>query len=400
MKRAVLISVILIAGIMFSGFYFSAGSTIGNVNTIKNQLDNDYQSKSPVEKQFNVNPGERLLVDIKTGADIIIEGWNKNTVDIKAQFRGRDADDIELTIEKESYGVSIKAEYEDYSNSRKTSGKIVVKVPSKFDLELSTMGGEIELTGIEGSLEGSTMGGELILKNLKGTIDLSTMGGEVELRDSEVDGELSTMGGDVYVTNVTGDVDASTMGGRVTQRNVKSKKGGTEGKEVKVSSMGGDIDLDEVLNGAKVSTMGGDITIYKVSKFLEAETMGGDIDISKLDGWIEAETMGGDVTVEMVGNPKEGRRDVELTSMGGDIELTVPDGLDMDIHIEIIYKTKHKNKVQIISDFDLDEKIEEVRGNDWGWDDKEKLVAVGKTGSGKNRVIIKTFSGKVHLKKS
>ena len=347
-----------------------------------------------VKKQLDVKSGQKLVVDLECGSDIIIEGWDKNVVDIDVDIRGRDADDVDVEISETSYGVLIAADF--YSNRRNnsTKGEITVKVPLKFDLELETMGGELNVDNVDGNLEGTTMGGSLTLKNLKGEIKFKTMGGSIDLIDSEVDGEVSTMGGSVLVENVVGDVDASTMGGSVTQKNVKSCKGST-GKEVKIKSMGGSINVDEAMRGANVTTMGGEINVNKAAEYVKAETMGGDVTIEEVAGWVDASTMGGDVEVTVVGS--DGDRSVKLSSMGGNIRLNVPANLDMDIEIEIIYDEDDEDDVDIISDFDLSEKVVDSN-RDWGHDTR-KLIGTGQTGSGKNKIKIKTVGGKVYLKK-
>ena len=58
----------------------------------------------------------------------------------------------------------------------------------------------------------------------------------------------------------------------------------------------------------------------------------------------------------MTGNPEEGKRDVTISSLGGDITLTVPKDLSMSVEIEISY-TKNSDKdfsdCKIYSDFNI-----------------------------------------------
>ena len=345
------------------------------------------------KKQFNVEPGKKLVVDFECGSDVIVEGWEKNVVDVDVDISGRDAGDVEIKISETSYGVLISAEYSRSRNSRSTSGEVKVKVPNKFNIELKTTGGELVVKGVEGDLEGTTMGGSLELSSLKGKVEFSTMGGTIELKDSEVDGEVSTMGGNVLIENVVGDVDASTMGGSVTQKNVKGSKSSI-GDEVKIKSMGGSINVDEGMNGVNVSTMGGGIKVKRAAKYVKASTMGGDITIDEIDGWVDVSTMGGDIQVNLTGS--EGERNVKMSSMSGDITLTVPSDLDMDIEIEIVYEEDDRDEIGVESDFSLSERIED---RDEGDQDTKKLIATGKTGSANNKIRISTVSGKVYLKK-
>ena len=133
---------------------------------------------------------------------------------------------------------------------------------------------------------------------------------------------------------------------------------------------------------------------------MKATTMGGDISIDEVNGWVEASTMGGDVEVYMVGNPNDGDRHIEISSMGGNIEVTVPDGLAMDIELEIKLNSRNdRDDYEIISDFPL---TYEERGNtDSRWRGSDRnIYATGEVGSGrKHRVEITTTGGNIYLRK-
>ena len=179
------------------------------------------------------------------------------------------------------------------------------------------------------------------------------MGGEIRLPESDIDGSVKTMGGEVLVENVTGTVEATSMGGKVIQKNVHGRGSDAKSGELRVKSMGGEIRIDDAPEGANLHTMGGPITCAFGQRFVKAETMGGNVDIDAVDGWVEATTMGGDVKVSMTGDPAQGDRHVNLSSMGGDVDPTVPAGLAMDIDIELSYTKGKSGMYKIESDFPL-----------------------------------------------
>lgn len=366
--------------------------------SLSSKRDRQERGQDRYEKEFNVKSGQKLKVDFEAGGSINIEGWDKEVVSVKISLRGRDAEDVLVEIEETSYGVYVHTEYDGWDNDRNLRQKTKIMVPKKFDLDFSTTGGSVSIDNVEGDLEGETMGGSLDLKYLKGKLAMETMGGSIDLSDSDVDGFVKTMGGSVDVNDVTGTVDIHTMGGSISQHNVKGREGSDD--EVEITTMGGSIDVDEAPNGARVKTMGGSIRAEKVSKYIEAETMGGSIKIKSIDGWVKAKTMGGDIYCRMVGDPEVGKKDVRLTSMSGDIELYVPEGLDMDIEIEIEYDDRHEDEVELITDFDVEKEVSRSRRRDDGWRSREwkTLIAEGKTGSGKNKIRIKTVNGSVYLK--
>jgi hypothetical protein len=347
-----------------------------------------------VKKEFKTEQGKRLKVNLKAGGDITITGWDKNLVTVS--YEKPDLDQWDVRIKERDSGIEI----ESYSRKKKShsSPDFEIRVPARYDLKVETMGGKIAIDNVNGDMKGTTMGGMLDLKDLKGHIDMKTMGGEIVLKNSDLDGKLKTMGGRVLFEDVTGDVNGSSMGGNVIYKNVKNRSGKSTGKMVKISTMGGAINVSDAPEGADVHTMGGSIHIKSAGKFVKAKTMGGDITVDAIDGAIKATTMGGDVEVTMTGNPGKGDRDVKLSSMGGEMTLTVPAALSMDVDIELAYTKNAKKKYKIISDFDL--KIKETDT----WDDshgspRKYIYGKAKIAGGKHKIKIKTINGNIYLKK-
>ena len=355
-------------------------------------------SGETLEKEFKVSSGKKLTVDLKTGGALKITGWEKDIVKVVGHVAGRDAEISHVDVEEESDGVHLTSEYEGHKRNYSSNLEFDINVPAKFNMDLQTMGGSITIDGVEGTIGGKTMGGPLDLTHLKGSLDLTTMGGRVSLTNSDVDGRVKTMGGEVLVEDVTGDVKATSMGGRVIQRNVSRRTKEGIKDELSVQTMGGDINVDDAPQGTDVHTMGGDIHIKRATKYAKAKTMGGSIDIDAIDGRVDATTMGGEVNVTMVGDPDKGERGVNIESMGGDITLTVPAGLSMDIDITLAYTKDRDDDYKIVSDFDV--KQEETREWDHSHGSPRKYIyGTGSIAGGKNKVRIKTINGNVHLKK-
>jgi hypothetical protein len=353
-------------------------------------------AQDKVKKDIETQPGKTLDLELSTGGSIEITGWDKDVVSVVAHIRG-DKEDYYIDVNERSSGIKVEVSYE--GRGRNNGGVSVdVKVPKKYNLELETMGGDIMLKDIEGSFSGETMGGEIELFHLKGEVDLTTMGGEIRVEDCDLDGQVKTMGGEISLRDVIGDLDASTMGGEVSYRNVKRRDDREDAREVKISTMGGEIEVDDAPGGANVSTMGGEIRIRSAKKYVKAKTMGGEIKIDEIDGGVKATTMGGDVEVNMVGDPDQYDRDVVLSSMGGDIILTVPSGLSMDFDIKLTITHRTSDDYKIISDFPME--VEESDKSDYSDRSARKYIyGTGKVAGGKNKIRIDTINGDIIIKK-
>lgn len=349
------------------------------------------------EKTFQTAAGKKLDIDLKSGGEIHIIGNDKNQVVVRARMRGEDRDNLDFNAEESNGSIRVTSEYVGRSHSHNASSDLDIEVPSRFDVNLRTMGGDVSINNVEGEISGETMGGELNLQALKGNIQLTTMGGEVMLEDSTLDGSVKTMGGDVVIRNVSGSVKGSTMGGDVRYENANSA--GKPKGEVKISSMGGDLNVNEAPEGASLETMGGDIHVRSASKYVDAQTMGGNVKLDAVDGWVNASTMGGNVTVRLTGDPSQGKRDVDLTSMAGDIELTVPEGMAMNLDLQIEFDPDRSHTPKIISDFPVKTWEEESRNNHHGDRNSKVLRGTGQSGDGQHKVHIKTVEGDIIIKK-
>jgi DUF4097 and DUF4098 domain-containing protein YvlB len=392
------------------------------------------------KKSFDMEKGKRIDIDINVGGDIFITGWDGEKVEVEVVVTGRDRDDIEIDFKERSSVLKVEIGRDGWFRNTKADAKVIVNVPDRFDISFKTMGGDVEISGVEGETRGHTMGGDIDLSRMAGEADVKTMGGDITVSESVLDGVVRTMGGDVRIVDVKGDLKGSTMGGDVTYDGVKRREragakrdgkadgdekdvsvstfGGDldldyEGKDVrartfggdvnvdnarsvKVSTMGGDIEVAQAPEGADAHTMGGNITIESAGRFARAKTMGGDIDIFEVDGRVKATTMGGDVKVRVVGGG-EGDRDVELKSMGGDVELTVPKGYPMDFDIEITYTKGHRRDCGIVSDFPMTVSESDEWKSKWG-QKRKYITGTGEVNGGGNRIMIRTVNGKVFVK--
>ena len=193
---------------------------------------------------------------------------------------------------------------------------------------------------------------------------------------------------DSSASDSSGEVSIHKMGGDI---DVKDAPHGAT-----LETMGGNIHLGNVASFAKVKTMGGTITIDQAAGSVDATTMGGEISIRQANGAIKATTMGGDITVRMVGT-SSGERDVELTSHGGAVTLTVPKDFPMEVRITLAYTKNAPKTYAIVDHIGLDQQ----ESPDWDSSKgtaRKYIRARGRVGSGLNHVTIETVNGDVTLK--
>ncbi len=346
-------------------------------------------------EEFEVGNATSLNVRLETGGSIRVEQAKGATITVEARFTGKDQDNVEFSAKRIGTTIEVWSGFRENRRQNRSGGEVTIRLPGRFDVDLETRGGEVAVHGIEGQIEIDTLGGEISLENVSGEIDAKTMGGDVRLSDSEADGKLVTMGGNITLRNVCGAVGAETMGGNVIYDNVDEACAGSC-REVRISTMGGNVEAPDAPCGADLETMGGNIRIDKAGEHVKATTMGGSIVIGAVDGWVRATTMGGTIEVTMVGDPTAGRRDVRLESKGGDVVLTLPDGISAEFEVTLAYTQRARRTYEIKSDFELQQR----RSDDWsrsGGTPRKYIYGRGEVGAGQHKIRIETVDGDVRI---
>jgi DUF4097 and DUF4098 domain-containing protein YvlB len=187
------------------------------------------------------------------------------------------------------------------------------------------------------------------------------------------------------------------------------------GEKLRIHKMGGEIDVAEVSSGADLETMGGDISVGKAhnevrahtmggnikigsaDSTLNVQTMGGNIEIASANGSLKAETMGGSVTAHIKGPIEQGTHEVKLSSMGGNIVLTVPKDYPMTVEVTLTFTKKNQGRYHIIDNLGLTQSTTE----DWDTfhgDPRKTTTGKARIGDGRHHVSVKTINGDITIK--
>lgn len=302
-KKIFLIGLLALLGLLFqTGLFAQDDSNHKNLKLIH-------------EKSFNVNPSESLKLRTDVG-DVKVTSWDKNEVHVKVYGNKKAEEDLHYSFEKVSDGVEITAKKEgmNFFNIFKNYKLYYeISVPAKFNAYVSTAGGDVKVSDLEGYVKLATSGGDVDVAKIRGGLDLKTSGGDVEFAETTGDADVSTSGGDIKSTNHKGNVKASTSGG--------------------------DVHLSVVDGRVQSSTSGGDVTLYYKgsNKGVSLSTSGGDIKVVLPENFAanaDLSTSGGDVSCEITATKTKkvssskfiadlngGGENLKCTTSGGDIAV-------------------------------------------------------------------------------
>jgi hypothetical protein len=275
------------------------------------------------DKTFNVSKGDNLDVSISNG-NITISTWEKDQVYIKA-INIEDDDLQHLKIEQQGNKVVV-----DFKGQESDDFYLEISIPSQFNLDLSTGGGNIAVKGnINGKVEVATGGGNIALNDVGDKLTVSTGGGNISVGNVNGVTELSTGGGNISVKDVKSKIEVSTGGGNISIGNI--------GGNGEVSTAGGNVSVGKVSGSAELNTAGGNINLDGATGKVEVNTAGGNISLKNISGSIDANTAGGNIYADLI---PSGNSNSEFNTAGGDINLLLPSDAKVSI-VATVYIGKH-----------------------------------------------------------
>jgi DUF4097 and DUF4098 domain-containing protein YvlB len=253
-------------------------------------------SEDVIKKGYNVSDGGTLRLEGAIGNIRIVTGGTGVALEITRKADGSKSEEIlrehKITFAQQGNDVVIDSDVPDRRNSffswdHDYEVQWNIRVPDRYNLDVETSGGWIEIDDINGAVEANSSGG---------SITTGRIGGE---------GEIRTSGGSITVGGATARLVAHTSGGSITV-------GDTSG-EVEVKTSGGSITL---------ARTGGDVT---------ARTSGGNIRIADAVGAVSAHTSGGSIHATMSRQPNA---QSSLKTSGGSVVVSLAPSIAVDLDAE------------------------------------------------------------------
>jgi DUF4097 and DUF4098 domain-containing protein YvlB len=157
--------------------------------------------------------------------------------------------------------------------------------------------------------------------------DLNTSDGNVSVKGLNGDQQLKTSDGNIRIENVAGSINGRTSDGDINVREINGA--------VEVRTSDGNIELTNIKGDVLSSTSDGNIRIANVDGNTSSKTSDGHITFDALKGSFTGVTSDGNIT----GNILVLRKELTARTGDGNIDITVPDkiGLDLDIKGESLH---------------------------------------------------------------
>jgi DUF4097 and DUF4098 domain-containing protein YvlB len=233
-----------------------------------------------------------------------------------------------------------------------------IGVPQRFNLDLETQGGNLQVNGLIGELQAVTAGGEIRTENIEGSARAETAGGSIRLGSVGGRAEVRTAGGNIRVGDVAGDAVLETSGGEIIAGRIggmsRAVTAGGDivllgvGADLTAQTAGGQIRIGEAGGSVRAQTAGGSIEVSAVRGPVQVETAGGCIYLDRVESAVRAATVAGTIRAQITANRDSFGASL-LQTASGDVQVYLPPDLPLTIEATIQDATGHK----ILSDFPL-----------------------------------------------
>jgi hypothetical protein len=199
--------------------------------------------------------------------------------------------------------------------------KVVLEVGEKALLKIESVGGDLRLSGREGtSLEAQAPDhGDLVLEEREGTFHLECRSGCLLFAPKEMRIEAENVGGDARLTDIQSDVLIRKIGGDLVLR---------RGAAASFELVGGDMQVKDMSGDLSVDVLGGDAVIQGVDGSVHLRSIGGDLFLDSICGKLDCRA-GGDISAT-IGLDATGP--IELNA-GGDLACRLLEGVSATVRV-------------------------------------------------------------------
>ncbi len=349
--------------------------------------------------------GQRIHLAIDLG-NVIVRTDDSGKVDytlhLEADASQKDAKRMLKTFVVTARATPDGVIFRGQTAEKQASGRLWVtlhvNVPRNYNVDISTGGGNIEVSDLNGRVTLNTAGGNIVAGNATGSARLTTQGGHITIKNVGGDLLATTGGGHITTGDIAGIATLHTEGGHIQVSSIGgaghlTTGGGNvfverSGTGLVAETIGGQIEVGEAAGLVHAKTGGGGIHVVRVTGPTNLQTSGGNIYLTQVDGTVKASTGNGGITAWFV-TPVKTPSTCEFQSGDGDIIVYIPRQLPVTIDAMMPSDSDHQ--------FFVDPALRLLVTRNTMPNDSSTLHAIGLQNGGGEVVHLRTISGNIRL---
>ncbi len=180
--------------VLSTAFVIGAAASLAACDVVINQMDGEFgggraKAEQSYAKTFTLDgPGATLEI-VNTNGTITVEAIDGNIVDVKATIRARGATEEaakeslkQVEIKEEASPGRLRLEAKHPRIRQAIEVKFTLRVPRNVKVNLHSVNGVIDVTGMQASVRAETTNGGVKGRGLGGSVDASTTNGGLDVQ--------------------------------------------------------------------------------------------------------------------------------------------------------------------------------------------------------------------------
>lgn len=317
MKRLITFFIVLFCAKLVIGFTF-----FNSKKGIKEET---------VEYTHKLLPNATLEINNNNGT-ILVEGWDKDTIHVKAIKKATEGKFDNLTIDaKLTDNLAQITTHDKENDSRSTTNSFSFSLFS-FNFTSNSMSSTVDYT-VQVPKQTNlkvikTKNGSITIKEVESAADIYTGNGSIKATTIKKDLLANVGNGSIKCSDIGGSAKVDTGNGTVTVKNVAQLAAQTGNGDIKIFDCAGPLNAQtgrgnltatNIKGPTSIDVSNGNITMDKVSGPLSIKTNRGSVTVNKIDGPTCVKNSNGDIMFTQTVPADR----IELKTARGNIELHV-----------------------------------------------------------------------------
>ena len=180
----------------------------------------DFKERDELNQTYQLGPGTRVEVSSIRGP-VEISNSDSTTAEVQIIRTARTPADLEhhkIEVEQTSNSLVVRGvrEPEGRGDNIRVNHKVVLKLPRRVDLSVSSISGWIKVGDIDGQTHVSSISGSANIGNVGSKLQVKSISGSLQVGNVGAEADVSSISGNVRLGQVNDSLEVSSVSGGVS----------------------------------------------------------------------------------------------------------------------------------------------------------------------------------------
>jgi hypothetical protein len=181
----------------------------------------DFKERDEFNQTYQLPAGTRVEVSSIRGPVEVISA-DTATAEVKIVRTARTRADLEyhkIKVEQTGNSLVVRGLQEPEERQRENiqvNHQVILKVPRRIDLAISSISGWIKVGDVDGQTEVTSISGAVDIGNVGGKLQMTSISGSVEIGNVGADARVRSISGNLRLGQINGSLEVSSVSGGVS----------------------------------------------------------------------------------------------------------------------------------------------------------------------------------------